>query len=119
MIDQSFAEHFAADWIAAWNSRDLDRVLAHYAADFEFSSPFIAKVVGEPSCILRGKQTVGAYWAKALAGLPDLVLTLDAVHCGVNSLVLHFHRNDGRITSEWFEFGTDGHVVRSAAHYAG
>lgn len=119
MIDKSFAEHFAAEWIAAWNSRNLDHVLAHYTDNFEFSSPFIVRVVGEPSCILRGKQAVGAYWSKALAGLPNLVLTLDAAHWGVNSIVLHYHRNDGRVASEWFEFGSDGKVVRSSAHYAG
>ena len=119
MIEKSFAEHFAAEWIAAWNSRNLDRVLAHYTDDFEFSSPFIIKVVGEPSCILRGKQAVGAYWAKALAGLPNLVLTLDAAHWGVNSIILHYHRNDGRIASEWFELGSDGKVVRSSGNYAG
>ena len=27
MIDRRFAERFAAEWIAAWNSHDLDRVL--------------------------------------------------------------------------------------------
>jgi hypothetical protein len=118
MIDKSFAEHFAAEWIAAWNSRNLDRVLAHYTDDFEFSSPFIVRVVGEPSCTLRGKQAVGAYWAKALAGLPNLVLTLDAVLWGVNTIVLHYHRNDGRVASEWFQFGADGKVNRSSAQYA-
>jgi hypothetical protein len=118
MIEKWFADHFASEWIAAWNSRNLDRVLAHYAENFEFSSPFIVRVVGEPSCILRGKEAVGAYWARALAGLPNLVLTLDAVHLGVNSLVLQYHRNDGRVASEVFEFGSDGKVVRSSAHYA-
>ena len=118
MIEKSFADRFASEWIDAWNSRNLDRVLAHYADDFEFSSPFIVRVVGESSCILRGKEAVGAYWTKALAGLPHLVLTLDAVHLGVNSLVLQYHRNDGPVASEVFEFGSDGKVVRSSAHYA-
>ncbi len=35
------AESFAAEWIAAWNARDLLRVLSHYTDDFEMSSPFI------------------------------------------------------------------------------
>lgn len=118
MIDKSFADRFAADWIAAWNSRSLDRVLAHYTDDFQFSSPAIIKVVGEPSGSLRGKQAVGAYWAKALAGLPDLVMTLDAVLWGVNTIVLNYHRNDGRVASEWFEFGSDGRVSKSSAQYA-
>src|SRR5258707_6089425 len=87
MIDKSSAEHFATEWIAAWNSRSLDRVLAHYTHDFEFSSPFIIKVVGEPSGILRGKQAVRAYWAKALAGVPSHRLTLHSHHLGVQTVL--------------------------------
>jgi len=34
VIDKSFAERFAADWIESWNARDLDRILAHYSDDF-------------------------------------------------------------------------------------
>jgi ketosteroid isomerase-like protein len=49
MLDKAFAENFAAEWIAAWNSHDLDRVLSHYAGDFEMSSPIIAQIAGEPS----------------------------------------------------------------------
>lgn len=30
-MNKEFAQKFALDWVAAWNSRDLDRVLAHYA----------------------------------------------------------------------------------------
>lgn len=71
MIDKSKAESFASDWIAAWNSHDLQRVLSHYTEDFEFTSPFIIHIAGEPSGRLRGKSAVGAYWAKALARLPQ------------------------------------------------
>jgi hypothetical protein len=34
MIDQEFAAHFAADWIAAWNSHDLQRILEQYSHYF-------------------------------------------------------------------------------------
>jgi ketosteroid isomerase-like protein len=55
MIDKTFAEHFAHEWIAAWNSHDLQRILSHYAEDFEMASPFIVQVAGEPSgrCITK------------------------------------------------------------------
>lgn len=55
MISKSFAESFTAEWIEAWKSHDPDRILSHYSDDFEFSSPFIAQIVGEPSGRLRGK----------------------------------------------------------------
>ena len=38
MIEQSFAETFAAEWIAAWNSHDLESILSHYVEDFEFGA---------------------------------------------------------------------------------
>jgi ketosteroid isomerase-like protein len=48
-MEKGFAERFAKEWVAAWNSHDLDRVLAHYEEDFEMSSPIIIALVGEPS----------------------------------------------------------------------
>ena len=119
MIDKSKAEGFATDWIAAWNSHDLQRVLSHYTDDFEFTSPFIIQIAGEPSGRLRGKSAVGAYWAKALARIPNLEFKLKSVLWGVNSLVIHYQRHDGRDASEWFEFDGEDKVIKSSAHYAG
>ena len=31
MIDKKFAARFAHEWIDSWNSRDLKRILSHYA----------------------------------------------------------------------------------------
>ena len=39
MIDQAWAERFADEWIAAWNSYDLNAILSHYAEDVVFHSP--------------------------------------------------------------------------------
>ena len=33
------AEAFAAHWIEAWNSHDIDAILSHYVDDVEFLSP--------------------------------------------------------------------------------
>lgn len=35
MIEKTWAQHFAAEWIAAWNALNLERVLSHYSDDFE------------------------------------------------------------------------------------
>ncbi len=117
MIDRATGQRFADEWIAAWNSHDLDRILAHYADDFEFTSPVIVEVMGEPSGMLRGKAAVRTYWSKALARVPDLRFTLVEVLCGIRSVVINYTRHDGRHASEWFELDADGVVVRSAAHY--
>ena len=36
----------AADWCDAWNRRDLDAIMEHYADDVEFSSPTVNQEVG-------------------------------------------------------------------------
>jgi hypothetical protein len=55
MIDPTWAQQFAEEWIAAWNSHDLERILAHYTDDFEIPSPLIVERMNEPSGTLKGK----------------------------------------------------------------
>jgi hypothetical protein len=117
MIDKEFAEHFAKEWIDSWNSHDLDRVLLHYANDFEMSSPYIVRIAGEPSGTLRGSEAVGAYWGKALRLIPDLRFELISTLIGVESITLYYRGARG-MAAEVFHFGPDRQVVRAYAHYA-
>ena len=117
MINKAKAETFAEEWIDAWNDRDLERVLSHYADNVEFSSPFVTAIAGEPSGVLSGKDHLSNYWEKALSLVPDLRFELESVRWGVTGLVINYGRQDGSTASEWFEFGKDGLVVRSFAQY--
>ncbi|MGD0274614.1 MAG: nuclear transport factor 2 family protein [Syntrophales bacterium] len=116
MTDNDFAEHFANDWIESWNSHDLDRILSHYSDQFEMSSPAIIKIAGEPSGMLRGKEVVGAYWAKALQLNPDLRFELISTLIGINSITLYYRGARG-LAAEVFHFNSDKKVVRAYAHY--
>ncbi|MDR2838433.1 MAG: nuclear transport factor 2 family protein [Azonexus sp.] len=116
-LTPDFAQHFAEEWIAAWNARDLDRILAHYADDFAMSSPLIAKVVGEPGGRLCGAQNVRAYWAKAMQMAPNLHFELLTVLLGVDSIALYYRRENGRLALEVFHFAADGKVEKAFAHY--
>jgi hypothetical protein len=116
MISREFATQFAADWVAAWNSHDLARVLAHYADDFEMRSPYIARIVGESTGTLKGKAAVGAYWAKALQRMPDLRFDLVETLAGVNSIVLYY-RSAGGMAAEVFILDIHGKVIKAFAHY--
>jgi len=117
MIDKKFAEHFARDWIDSWNSHDLDRILSHYSDQFEMSSPVIIQIAGEPSGTLKGKDAVGAYWAKALSLIPDLRFELVTTLIGVNSITLYYKGPRG-LSAEVFHIGPDQKVLRAYAHYA-
>jgi hypothetical protein len=109
--------HFAEDWIASWNAHDLERVLSHYSADFEMSSPFIVQIAGESTGKLKGKEAVGAYWRKALALIPDLQFELISVLVGLDSITIYYNGAGGRPAAEVFLFDRDGKVCKAFAHY--
>jgi ketosteroid isomerase-like protein len=116
MIDKSFADEFAADWIDSWNLHDLDRILSHYTDDFEMSSPVIITLADEPSGTLRGKDAVRSYWAKALRLIPNLHFDLVDTLIGVNSITLYYQGVRGP-AAEVFYFNEEGKVTRAYAHY--
>ena len=117
MIDKKFAEQFANGWIDSWNSHDMNRILSHYSDHFEMSSPVIIQLAGEPSGTLKGKDAVGAYWAKALQLNPDLRFELLSTLVGVNSITLYYKSVRG-LAAEVFHFGPHQKVVRAYAHNA-
>lgn len=116
MITRDQAERFAREWIEAWNSHDLERILSHYHDDFVMSSPRIAVVVGEASGVLRGKSAIGAYWARALAAAPELHFELIETFVGADSVVLHYRGVRGPAVETFF-FDEASRVVRSSANY--
>ncbi len=58
-------QEYAARWIEAWNSMDLDRALELWSDQIEFCGPLAAEITRSP--VLRGKAAVGEYWGRALA----------------------------------------------------
>ena len=74
MTDE-WAQAFARAWTEAWNRRDTEAVLAHYADDAGFVSPTAARVVGK--AVVEGKAALRAYWLKALEQIESLDFTLE------------------------------------------
>ncbi len=116
MIDEKLARVFAAEWIDAWNAHELDRVLVHYADDFEMRSPLIVTIAGEPSGRLKGKAAVRAYWRKGLQLLPDLHFELVSILAGVEGLTLMYRGHRG-LAAGVFRFSPDRTVVEVSARY--
>jgi ketosteroid isomerase-like protein len=76
VLTEAEAGAYVAEWMAAWNSHDVERILEHYAEDVEYWSPFIA-ALAEPdgpgaNGRLVGKDQVRAYFAAALAKYAEL-----------------------------------------------
>jgi hypothetical protein len=115
-MTNEFAQLFAAEWIEAWNSHDLDEILSHYADDFEMSSPYIIQIANEPTGKLKGKEQVSAYWAQALQRMPDLHFELLNTLVGISSLTLYYQGARG-LAAEVLHFNDAGKVNKAYAHY--
>src|SRR5438552_1043103 len=80
------ANEFAREWIAAWNSHDVERILSHYSDEIEFTSPFVVRMTGDPSGTIRDKATLTQYFRRAFTTFPDLCFDPICALAGVNSV---------------------------------
>ena len=108
----------AWDWAAAecdaWNRRDLEAIMSHYADDVALSSPAVVARMGRADGWLHGKAEVQAYFANGLQA-PGLHFELVDVHFGVNSICMIFRRETGDTMSDIFEFDDQDCVIRLLA----
>ncbi len=91
--------------------------MSHYADDFQMTSPFIVKLMNDPTGTIKGKENIRAYWAKALSRIPDLHFELIEVLASVDSITIYYHAVLGKRAAEVFFFNESGKVNRAVAHY--
>lgn len=106
---------YVAAWIDAWNRRDIEAVLEHFADDVTFTSPVAATVTGNAT--VRGKDALRAYWQAALARIAKLVFTLNHALWDPErrelAIVYERDADGGRSrVCELLTFGGAGQVVR-------
>ncbi|WP_020664067.1 YybH family protein [Amycolatopsis benzoatilytica] len=107
-MDHSAAREFADHWARAWNARDLDTLMTHFAEDVVFRSPVAIQVLGGDG-IIRGKAALRAYWAEGLRRIPDLRFEVLGVYVGLSSLVINYRNQKGGLVNEVLIF--DGPLV--------
>lgn len=108
---------FATEWIEAWNSHDLDRILSHYSDDVEISTPMLKITTGVGDGTARGKVAVRQYWAAALRKMPDLRFQFVDCAMGIDSIAVYYKSVLGKMAIEVMFFDTDGKVCQVMVHY--
>ncbi|GAA1967145.1 nuclear transport factor 2 family protein [Microbacterium deminutum] len=96
---------------------DLDRIVAHFAADYVLDDPI------RPDRSFRGAEQVRRNWAGILAGMPDLAvderrLVADGATVWTE-IVLSGHRSDGseQVLRGVMIFHVEGGVIDSGTFY--
>jgi ketosteroid isomerase-like protein len=110
------ARKVAADWCDAWNRRDLDAIMEHYADDVEFSSPTVIKRWGVADGWLRGRSKVRENFAIGVQ-VADLHFELVDVLLGVNSMCVVYRRETGALVTDLVELDANGKGRRVIACY--
>ncbi len=118
MLTEAEAKRIATENIAAWNSHDLERILAHYAEDVVLISPVAKQRFGATGGEVRGKAALRAYFGRALEASPELRFELVDVMWGISSVVLYYKNHRGSMTGEVLEIGPNGLAVRVLANYS-
>ena len=118
MLTESAVRQFAADWLDAWNSHDLDALLSHYAPEIVLTSPVAARLLNDPSGAVAGKDALRAYFARGLEAYPNLTFDLIDVMWGLSSIVLYYRNQNGTKTGEFMELDATLKVTRVVANYS-
>ena len=111
---------FADNWIAAWNRRDVEAVLSHFAEDAEFVSPIARTLVGHP--VLRNKAELAAYWRGGLERVSTIEFKLhhaawDERRRELNVVYEANLNGERKRACEIMQFDASGRQIRGEALY--
>jgi ketosteroid isomerase-like protein len=109
---------FAGEWIAAWNTHDMERILSHYAQDVALYSPRVKAYMAGGDGMVQGKPALRNYFTRGLSRTPDLRFALEDIYAGIGSVVLCYRALDVRRTAELMVLDADGLVREVRAHDA-
>lgn len=113
MNDAEFARHY----YDVWNRRDLEAILALYADDIEFSSPYIAALGFSADGVIHGKAMLRAYFERALDRAPALIFSPEGLCVGARGHTLIYRNHRGERAAEVHELDASGLIVRADATY--
>ena len=117
-MTQADAHTFAELWIANWNRKDVEAVLAHFSDDVVFTSARAETIVG--SSRLEGKAKLREYWTRALARIQTLHFRLDYVISeGDRVSIVYTSEIDGKRlrATELLVFAPEGSIREGEAMY--
>jgi ketosteroid isomerase-like protein len=107
----------ALDWIGAWNARDIDKIMDHYADDVEFYSPTVVQRWNIEDGRLIGKAKLKQHFLKGFELAPDLHFEFVSVMAEDNSVTITYKRENGQLVSDYIMLDKAGKAKLVKAYY--
>jgi hypothetical protein len=123
VIEEGVVAGIARHWDEGWNRADVEVIMAPFADDVVFASPFLPRLIGDPlQRTIDGADALRHYVIDALARAGDVRYTLHQALAGTDTVVLVYtcHLPDGsdKPGADLLRVGEDGKVVEWRCHYA-
>jgi hypothetical protein len=117
-LQPEFARQFALEWVDTWNSRDLERILAHYDDEVVLISPVALKLLNNGDGVVRGKAALREYFLRGIQAFPNRRFDLIDVLWGVETIVVYYGNNvRGSKSAEVMQLTPHGKIRRVWANY--
>lgn len=117
-LQPAFARKFAEEWVDAWNSHDLERILDHYDDEVVLISPVALKLLNNGDGVVRGKPALREYFLRGIQAFPNRRFDLIDILWGVETLVVYYGNNvRGSKSAEVMQLSVAGKIRRVWANY--
>ena len=107
------------DWIDAWNSRDLDRILGHYADAVVFEANTVVHRWNRPDGTLRGIEELREHFRMGLELAPAIHFELEEVFSAPSGYAALYQRDNGNRVLDVVELDSEGKAKQVKAYYQG
>jgi len=122
-MDEDTIETLRRHWEEGWNREDVDTIMAPFADEIVFSSPFVARLTGDPdTTTVEGRDALRTYVVGALERTPGIRYTLQDTYAGTDTVVLLYSclLPDGQTKTgaDSMRVDANGKVVDWRCHYS-
>ena len=105
------------DWIDAWNSRDLDRIMEHYADAVVFEANTVVRRWNRPDGTLRGIEELREHFRRGLELAPTIHFELEEVFSAPSGYAALYRRDNGNRVLDVVELDGEGKARQVKAFY--
>jgi hypothetical protein len=123
VVEAAVVEALERHWEDGWNGEDVDLIVAPFAPDVVFSSPFVSRLSDDHAdATIVGLDAVRRYAAESFTrATPGIRYTLDASYAGTDSVVLlytvHHPTLGPRAGADTMRLDAEGRVIEWRCHY--
>ncbi|WP_310646318.1 nuclear transport factor 2 family protein [Limnohabitans sp.] len=116
-IVDGWGQEFANDWLSAWNSKDLDKIVGFYADQVTMISPTVTELTGLQEGITLQKSDIKELYSKLFIQIPELHYSLVAVAVGIDTLTIHYTSCQCDMVADVIKFDDCWRVTKSHTYY--